>query len=421
MRIAYFTNQYPAVSHTFIRREIRALEALGVTIIRYALQSSTLGLVDVEDKTEQTKTHYILSASLGELLRCGFAALSRPIALLRAIRLAWKTGWHSDRGLLRHYAYLLEAVVLAEWCRRDAAEHIHAHFGTNSATVVMLAWQLSGIPYSFTAHGPDEFERATLLSLDVKLRHAAFVVCVSYYGKSQLMRWSESEHWPKIALIRCGLDTGFFEEHLTKISQTGRFVCVARLEEQKAHLVLIAAARRLREAGIDFEIQIIGDGSMRWQIEEAVRKAGLERQVTITGWLSGERVKAEIAAARALVLPSFAENLPVVIMEAMALGRPVISTYIAGIPELVISGETGWLVPASDDVALADAMREALAASLEKLTDMGLRGRRRVIEGHDVRREAEALKMLFEKQDPAAGCLVQTKYSLSPVDTPVHS
>jgi colanic acid/amylovoran biosynthesis glycosyltransferase len=397
MRIAYFTNQYPAVSHTFIRREIRALEADDVTVIRYALQSSPQGLVDAEDEAEQTITRYILAAGVAEFVRCCLAGLIRPIALFKAIRLALQIGWHSDRGLLKHFAYLLEAIVLAEWCRRDTADHIHAHFGTNSAAIVMLAWQLSGIPYSFTVHGPDEFERATLLALDVKLRHAAFVVCVSHYGKSQLMRWSTSDQWPKIALVHCGLDVGFFEEKLTKIPQTGRLVCVARLEEQKAHLVLIEAARKLREAGVSFEIVIIGDGSLRPWIEEAIRNAGLEREIAITGWLTGDRVKEEIAAARALVLPSFAENLPVVIMEAMAFGRPVISTYIAGIPELVVHGETGWLVPASDDVALAGAMREVLAESTEKLTDMGLRGRARVIENHDVRKEAAKLKMLFEK------------------------
>src|ERR1700730_56298 len=312
MRIAYFTTQYPAVSHTFIRREIRALEAHGMTVIRYALQSSSQKLADVDDEAEQKKTRYILAAGVGEFVRCSFTILIRPIALTRTIRLAVQIGWHSDRGLLRHFAYVLEAIVLAEWCRRDAVEHMHAHFGTNPATVVMLAWQLSGIPYSFTAHGPDEFERATLLALDVKLRHAAFAVCVSSYGRSQLMRWSEPDQWRKIALVHCGLDTSYFEENLVKIPETGRVVCVARLEEQKAHLVLIAAARRLREAGIDFEIVLIGDGTMRPKIEEAIREAGLERQVTITGWVSGERVKAEIAAARALLLPSFAENLPVV-------------------------------------------------------------------------------------------------------------
>ncbi len=401
MRIAYFTNRYPAVSHTFIRREIRALEAIDATVIRYAVQISSQKLADVEDEAEQTKTHYILAAGPHEIVRCCVKTLIRPVVLIETIRLTLQIGWRSDRGLLRHFAYLIEAIVLAQWCRRDTVRHIHAHFGTNSAAIVMLASVLSGIPYSFTVHGPDEYERATLLALNVKLRRAAFAACVSSYGRSQLMRWSEPDQWHKIVLIHCGLDATYFEENFAKIPDTGRLVCVARLEEQKAHLVLIAAARRLREAGIDFEIVLIGDGSMRPQIEEAIRKAGLQRQITITGWLSGERVKAEIGAARALILPSFAENLPVVIMEAMASARPVISTYIAGIPELVIPGETGWLVPASDAAALAEAMREVLVESIEKLTDMGLRGRARVIERHDVRKEAETLKMLFEKKDPA--------------------
>jgi colanic acid/amylovoran biosynthesis glycosyltransferase len=396
MRIAYFTNQYPAVSHTFIRREIRALEAQGVTVVRYALQSSPQRSTDIEDAAEQEKTRYILAAGFGEFVRCCLTAFARPIVLTKTVRLLLQIGWHSDRGLLRHFAYLIEAVVLAQWCRRDAITHIHAHFGTNSATIVMLASLMSGIPYSFTAHGPDEYERPTLLALDVKLRRAAFAVCVSSYGRSQLMRWSEPDQWNKIALVRCGLDAAYFDENLARVPESGRLVCVARLEEQKAHLILIAAARRLHEAGVDFEIVLIGDGSMRSRIEEEIRDLGLQRQIRITGWLSGERVKSELAAARALILPSFAENLPVVIMEAMASGRPVISTHVAGIPELVIPQETGWLVPASDVGALAGAMQEVLAESAEKLTEMGLRGRARVVESHDVRKEAAMLKMLFE-------------------------
>src|ERR1700676_3138117 len=212
MRIAYFTNQYPAVSHTFIRREIRALEALDAAVIRYALQTSPQSLVDVEDEAEQTNTHYILAAGLGEFVRCCFTTLMRPVALIETIRLTLRIGWRSDRGLLRHFAYLIEAIVLAQWCRRDAVRHIHAHFGTNSAAIVMLASLLSDIPYSFTAHGPDEYERATLLALNVKLRRAAFAVCLSSYGRSQLMRWTEPDQRHKIALIRCGLDATYFEE-----------------------------------------------------------------------------------------------------------------------------------------------------------------------------------------------------------------
>jgi colanic acid/amylovoran biosynthesis glycosyltransferase len=400
MRIGYFTNQYPAVSHTFVRREIRAIEALGATVLRYGLRPGP-HLVDPEDEKEKAQTRYVLGAGVAEIVRaCAVVILTQPLALVKAVALAIKIGWRSDRGILRHLGYMAEALVLADWCRRDAIQHLHAHFGTNSAAIAMLAWRLSGIPYSFTAHGPDEFERATLLSLDVKLEHAAFVVCVSAFGRSQYMRWTPPDLWQKIVVVHCGLDRPFFDGQLHPPSLNPRFVCVGRLSEQKAQSVLVAAVRRLRDEGVHCEVVLAGDGPMRKLIEDDIRRAGLQSQVTITGWVSGDRVKAEISAARALVLPSFAENMPVVIMEAFALGRPVISTYIAGIPELVKTHETGWLVPAGDEIALAEVMRDALNLSVEKLATMGAVGRAHVIEQHDSLREATKLKGLFEGHFP---------------------
>ena len=396
MRIAYFTNQYPAVSHTFIRREIRALEASGVIVFRYALWSSPEALVDPEDKVEHQQTRYILKAGAREFVRCIFAALvGQPGSLARISCLAMKIGWRSDRGMLRHLAYVGEAVVLANWCRHDGIQHIHAHFGTNSAAVAMLASQLSGISYSFTAHGSEEFEKAPLLSLDVKLRNAAFAVSVSSFGRSQLMRWSPPSQWDKIALVRCGVDESFLNNEPSPPTRTSRLVCVGRLGEHKAQLVLLFAARRLRDSGMKFEIVLVGDGPMRPLIEEKIRQDGLAEYISVTGWVSGEQVKAEIIAARALVLPSFSENMPVVIMEAMALGRPVISTYIAGIPELVQPEKTGWLVPASDEVALAEAMSEVLTAPVEQIAAMGIVGRAYISKCHDARKEAMKLKELF--------------------------
>ncbi len=259
----------------------------------------------------------------------------------------------------------------------------------------MLASQISGIPFSFTAHGPDEFERAPLLSLDEKLRRAAFVVCVSSFGKSQFMRWSTPEHWHKIKVVHCGVDSNFLQAPLQAPSSAPHFVCVGRISSAKAQLILVRAVRLLQRMGTNCEVVLVGDGPMRSLVEEAVRNAQLERQITFVGWASGERVKSEILSARALVLPSFSENLPVVIMEAMALGRPVISTYIAGIPELVRPGETGWLVPASDEAALAEAMRAALTASATEIGRMGAAGRLRVTECHDTVTEATKLKSLF--------------------------
>jgi glycosyltransferase involved in cell wall biosynthesis len=277
---------------------------------------------------------------------------------------------------------------------------------------VMLAWRISGIPYSFTAHGPDEFEKAELLSLDVKLKHAAFVVCVSSFGRSQLMRWSRPDQWRKIAIVHCGVDRPFLDHPLQPPPPTRRLICVGRIDVQKAQIVLVSAASRLHEAGIHFEIVLAGDGTMRAHLEDVIRHTGLQDKITITGWISGDRVKSEILAARALVLPSFAENMPVVIMEALALGRPVISTYVAGIPELVQPGKTGWLVPAGDEVALAEAMREALEAPVEQLAAMGDLGRLHIRECHDTFKEAVKLKHLFEERLSAdAAC-----YSVRPVE-----
>lgn len=397
MRVAYFTNQYPAVSHTFIRREIEALKSLGVTIIRYALRQAPGKLVHPEDEAELQMTKHILKAGIGEILRCQLSALMRqPLTSMTVIGLAIRMGWRSDRGVLRHLAYAAEAFVLANWSKRDGVQQLHAHFGTNSAAVAMLASKISCIPYSFTAHGSEEFEKAPLLSLDLKLRHSLFAVAVSSFGRSQLMRWSSPEQWSKIVVVHCGLDSYFLECDVPPLTSARRLVCVGRLGEHKAQLVLVEAARRLKESGVHCEVVMVGDGPMRPLVEAAIRRGGLERQITITGWVPSERVRAEIVAARALILPSFSENMPVVIMEAMALGRPVISTYIAGIPELVQPGITGWLVPSSDEAALAAAMREVLAAPIEQLTAMGGAGRARIIERHNALTEAKKLKHLFE-------------------------
>jgi glycosyltransferase involved in cell wall biosynthesis len=310
--------------------------------------------------------------------------------------LAISLGYRSDRGILRHLAYVVEAIVLANWCQRDAIQHLHVHFGTNPSVVGMFAHELSRIPFSFTTHGSEEFEKASLLSLDVKLQQAAFAICVSSFGRSQLMRWSPPDLWPKIKLVRCGLDSSYLESSIQPPPNAARLVCVGRIGEHKGQLILVGAARYLRAAGVRFEIVLVGDGPMRESVEERIHRDGLKDNVTITGWVPGERVKSEMLAARALVLPSFSENMPVVIMEAMALGRPVISTYIAGIPELVRPGSTGWLVPSGDEVALADAMREALAAPVRQLADMGAAARAHIIAQHDARKEAKRLKELFE-------------------------
>jgi colanic acid/amylovoran biosynthesis glycosyltransferase len=322
--------------------------------------------------------------------------LRYPARAWRALRLATAASKRSERPFLIHLAYLAEACRVSIWLAASGTRHVHAHFGTNSAEVAMLACEIGGATYSFTAHGPEEFDKPEALGLARKMTSAAFVVAISSFGRSQLSRWVAVPQWPKIQVVHCGLEEAFFvNAHELVPSDTSRLVCVGRICEQKGQLLLIEAAARLAREGTAFELVLAGDGEMREQVEQAIARNGIADRVRITGWISSDQVRAELLAARALVLPSFAEGLPVVIMEAMAIGRPVISTFIAGIPELVRSGIDGWLVPAGDVDAIADAMRQCLAAPAEQLHAMGAQARARVHERHQVDTEATRLRSLF--------------------------
>jgi glycosyltransferase involved in cell wall biosynthesis len=208
-------------------------------------------------------------------------------------------------------------------------------------------------------------------------------------------------HWHKVDVVHCGLDKAFHDVPAVPVPAGPRLVCVGRLCEQKGQLLLVRAAALVKARGIPFEVILAGDGEMRAQIEQEVTRLGLSAHVHITGWVSSARVRDELLAARALVLPSFAEGLPVVIMEAMALRRPVLSTYVAGIPELVLNGETGWMFPAGDVEALANAMAACLTAPRGELDAMGEAGRERVLARHDVDTEAAKLAALFVKHSQA--------------------
>jgi len=400
MRIAYLINQYPHISHSFIRREIAALEGLGVQVQRYSLRGRERVVADPHDVTEQQRTRVVLESGLATMFGAMMLALAaNPSGLARAAWAAMRLGWRSDRGLLRPLAYLVEACVLWRWMRQDQIGHLHAHFGTNSADVAMLVHLLGGISYSFTVHGPEEFDRPQTLSLGRKIQAASFVVAISQFGRSQLCRWSACEDWPKIRVVHCGVDGHFLdaEDWPDVPPDSRRFVCVRRLCEQKGQLVLIEAVSRLLRQGYRPELTLIGDGPMRGQIERAIRDGGLEQCVHLVGWSSGAEVRAALLNSRALVLPSFAEGLPLVLMGAMALGRTVISTYVGGIAELVEPGRNGWLVPAGSVEALAQAMRQALLTPPAELRRMGQAGRRKVLQQHDASKEAAKLAELFAK------------------------
>ena len=395
-KIAYFINQYPKVSHSFIRREILALEKQGFEIVRIALRGWDAEVVDAEDAREREQTKYVLQSGLFGLtlsvLRVLFKA---PIKFFSTLKIALRMGIRADRSWPYHLIYLAEAAHILAWLKDEDIQHIHAHFGTNSTEVVMLAHLLGGPSYSFTVHGPEEFDKTTFLYLKEKIHHAAFVVGISSYTRSQLYRWADYSDWQKIHVVHCGLEPSFYDVQPQPIKESPRLVCVGRICEQKGQLLLVNAFNLLAKKGISFELVLAGDGEMRGEIENLIAKYGLKKHITITGWISSEQVREQILAARALVLPSFAEGLPVVIMEALALRRPVLTTYVAGIPELVRNGVSGWLFPAGDVEELARVLEEFLAAPIEQLEKMGNAGYERVLERHSIDTEAVKLSHLF--------------------------
>lgn len=398
MKLAYFVNQYPKVSHSFIRREILALERQGAEVTRIALRGWNDPVVDAEDKTEQGKTFYVLQAGLVGLMGAVLGQLLRaPKRFCNAWALASRMAGMSDRPLPYHWVYLAEACKVLATLRGKGVEHVHAHFGTNSTEVVMLVQALGGPGYSFTVHGPEEFDKPQAIHLEKKIGLSRFVVAISSFGRSQLWRWLPHNQWGKVKVVHCGLDKAFHQVPSVPVPLAPRLVCVGRLCEQKGQLLLVDAVRKLRDAGVAVELVLAGDGEMRSEVERLVTVHGLQAQIRITGWISADVVRQELLAARALVLPSFAEGLPVVIMEAMALRRPVLSTYVAGIPELVESGKHGWLFPAGDVDALAKAMQASLLASPEQLDVMGDAAHERVLQRHDADDEAVKLLQLFKQ------------------------
>jgi colanic acid/amylovoran biosynthesis glycosyltransferase len=401
MKIAYLVNTYPKPSHTFIRREIAAIERLGVQVHRFAMRDDTAALVDAGDKAENARTEHVLNQGLTRLLPKALSwMVHQPRKSLQSLRLALRCGANGAAGgpgtggRLRHLIYLLEAAYVAQRCSEADIHHIHAHFGTNSATVAMLTHALGGPTYSFTVHGPEEFDAPRALSFPEKIKRAAFVVAISSFGRSQLFRWSDLADWPKINVVHCGIDVDRFAEVAPLPQGAPKLVAIGRLSEQKGFPLLIQAMVLAVKDTPELHLAICGDGELRPMIEAEIAAHQLASHITLLGWRDEAGVRRAIAEAQALILPSFAEGLPMVVMEAMASARPIIATCINGVPELVTASE-GWLVPAGDAQALANAITELANTPNESLARMGQSARLRVFDRHDANTEAAKLVELF--------------------------
>lgn len=402
LRLAFLTSLYAKQSHTFMRQEVAGLRALGWDVRTFSIRRpSDAEIVDDQVRREHENTQYILAAGAVKLALAAVRELARsPGRFLKVLGLARAVSTPGLSGHVKPLAYVAEAAYLAGLLRRQRIEHIHNHLGRNSASVAMMASALTGIPYSLTIHGPTEFDEPKTLALREKIHRSAFTVAISEYGRSQLCRWTDLADWPKIVVVHCGVGPDFLGAEITPLPEAPRLVSVGRLAEQKGQLVLVEAAALLRDRGVAFHLEIIGDGPMRTQIERLIRDRGLGDHVHLAGWRDSAGVRRAIVESRLMVLPSFAEGLPVVLMEALALGRPVVSTYVAGIPELVRPGREGWLVPPGSVEMLAETLAEALGTETEALQHMGRSGADRVARRHDIAVEVRKLARCIEGRRP---------------------
>ena len=357
--LAYLVSRYPSVSHTFIMREVLGLRALGMRIDVASVNppDRNTAQMTAEERAEADATYGIKQHGVrGALAALAWAAATRPLALLRTLAQAGRFG----RGLKRLYAlaYAVEAAMVVRWMAGRGLRHLHVHFGNEAATVGVLVKTLSGVGLSLTIHGPDEFDDVPGQYLRAKIAAADGVVCISQFGRSQLMRLAAPAHWAKLQLCRLGVDPASFVPP-TRARATGplRLLCVGRLTPAKGQLLLVQACAQLLREDLPFELTLVGDGPDRARLETAVRRHGLQRQVRFAGSLNQREVQAELACADAFVLPSLAEGIPVVLMEAMASGVPCISCPVNGIPELIDHGQSGLLATPGDVPDLTAQLR----------------------------------------------------------------
>jgi glycosyltransferase involved in cell wall biosynthesis len=400
MHVAYIASRYPDVSHTFIQREIVALRGLGLEISTFSVRRARLEQVlSGLDREEASRTYAILPPRPRDHLRAHRLALSRhPLAYAACLLRSLRRAALGARALLWRCFYFAEAVVLWDQCARRGINHVHAHFANVGSDVAELAAGLSratggSLGWSFTMHGSTEFYDVPGHRLADKVRGADFVVCVSDFTRSQLMMWVEDEHWDKLRVVHCAVDTAAFSPRSgRRHGGPLRILCVSRLVLGKGITLLFEAMATLAAAGVESELTLVGDGPERARLEGRAAELGV--RVRFTGAVGQDEIRQHYAQADVFCLPSFAEGVPVVLMEAMASGLPVVATRITGVPELVDDGTSGLLVRPARADELVSALRD-LARDPNRREAMGAAARDAVVEHYDLQRNAPRLAALF--------------------------
>jgi glycosyltransferase involved in cell wall biosynthesis len=347
---------------------------------------------------ETSSTFYVKRRGLTWMLADhAVCFLRRPLRYLAGLGFAFRLAGLDLRDVVLHVAYFAEAVVVGRWMERNALAHLHVHFANASATVALLAGRVFGIPYSITIHGTDEFYGLALYRLPQKIESASFACCIGRYCRSQAMKASAPDQWEKLEICPLGIDPEVFTPRQAATGGPFEILCVGRLVPAKGQSILLAAAAKLIERGRNLHVSLVGDGPARALFEAVAARLKLTGHVKFHGSVTQDRIRNYLERADAFVLPSFAEGVPVTLMEAMAMEIPSVSTFIGGIPELIQSGENGILVPPSDPDLLADAI-EKLIADPELCARLGRAGRRTVVSRYNLRSNVERKASIFDRR-----------------------
>jgi colanic acid/amylovoran biosynthesis glycosyltransferase len=397
-RVAYLTSIHPAISQSFIVREIWKLREMNfeiqvASINPHGRSSDELASDEVE---EASSTYYVKNAGMFAIFSAHLVTLAtQPAAYLRALFYSLRLGDTSIRKIALSLAYFLEAVMVGRWMASKRLRHLHVHLANPACTVGLIASRMFPIGFSFTVHGPDEFYDVPGYRLKEKIAGASFVCCIGYFARSQLMKLSPPEQWDKFEVAPLGVDPEVFVPS-PFAGSTDRFeiLCVGRLVSSKGQHVLISAVEELVHAEQKICLRFVGSGPDEESLKRDVAERGLGREVVFEGSVNQDRIREFYRQADVFVLPSFAEGIPVALMEAMAMEIPCISTFVAGIPELIRDDIDGILVAPSDEHALAVAI-ERLIVNPELRCRLGRAGRCRVIEKYNLESNVARLAMIF--------------------------
>jgi colanic acid/amylovoran biosynthesis glycosyltransferase len=398
-RLGYVVSQYPATNHTFILREIRTLRRLGfdIDVVSIRPPDRPLDTMSSEEAEEAALTYSVLASGWPRILWINLTVLFKmPIAYLSALLYALRlTDW-SLRKVPPYAAYFAEAVVAGNYLMRRGVRHAHTHF---ASTVTLLMTRVFPIGFSATFHGPDEFNDVVGFHMAAKVEKARWIATISRFAASQTMKASLPRYWDKIHALQLGVDPGAFapRQAVAKTRETFHVLCVGRLAAAKAQHILIQAIGRIVEQGhTGIKLTLVGAGPERELLEETVGSRNLRPYVEFTGACNHDHVIEFYSRTDVFAMASFAEGIPVVLMEAMAMEIPCVATWITGIPELIRAEVDGLLVPPADP--------DALAAAILRLMDdpalgarLGKSARQKVLAEYNLTRNTERLAEVFRE------------------------